>query len=89
MWSDLMEAGLTQDQEDGSCSVATLGCVCTNSGWSIHMAQPFHFGFSPHVLLPASPVCPYCVTDDLCADQGEKDYDSSVLSPYWSYTSQS
>lgn len=37
VWSDLMETGLPQDQEECSWSVATPGCVCTDSGQSIHV----------------------------------------------------
>lgn len=84
-WPDPMEMELTQ--EDCCCSVVTLGCVCTNSGWSIRVLLLNHSHDSAFPLwllsscpLPASTSWPYSLTDDLCTDQEEEEYSSSILS---------
>lgn len=85
-WPDFMEMELAQDQEDCSWSVVTLGCVCANSGWSIRVLLLNHSHDSIFTLalsscpLPASTSCPYSLTDDLCMDQEEEEYSSSIQS---------
>lgn len=78
----LMETGLIQDQEyccwtlqrQDVSAVTVVGQLifCFSV---IHMAQHFHAS----LVLLASPFYLYTLTDYLCMDQEEKEYDNSVL----------
>lgn len=79
--------GNNSGREGCSWSVATVACVCTNSGWSTRVLLPGHspssalpLGFSPHAILPASALCPCSLTDHLCMGQEEEEYKGLILS---------